>query len=107
MSIFALRLKEARLAAKLSQEALGVLSGIDEASASARMNQYEKGKHQPDFSVVERIAMALNLPAAYFYAVEDDEATLLNRFYRLNTDGKQRLMKAAAELPESMDETSS
>lgn len=107
MSIFALRLKEARLAAKLSQEALGVLSGIDEASASARMNQYEKGKHQPDFSVVERIAMALNLPTAYFYAVEDDEATLLKRFYRLNTDGKQRLMKAAAELPESMNEASS
>lgn len=77
MSIFVLRLKEARLAAILSQEALGVLSGIDEASASTRMNQYEKGKHHPDFSVVERIAIALNLPAAYFYAARDGEAELL------------------------------
>ena len=37
------RLKEARLRSGLSQEKLGVLAGIDEASASARMNQYERG----------------------------------------------------------------
>ena len=41
MSIFAARLKEVRTTAGLSQERLGVLAGIDEASASARMNQYE------------------------------------------------------------------
>jgi transcriptional regulator with XRE-family HTH domain len=41
--------KEARLRAGISQEKLGVLAGIDEASASARMNQYERGKHTPDF----------------------------------------------------------
>ena len=106
MSIFALRLKEARLAAKLSQEALGVLAGIDEASASARMNQYEKGKHQPDFSVVERIAKVLNLPAAYFYAAGDGEAELLKWFYRLDMDGKKQVLKTAADLSEGMDEVS-
>ncbi|HGH8161022.1 TPA: helix-turn-helix domain-containing protein, partial [Vibrio cholerae] len=40
-----LRLKEARKKAKLSQKALGVRIGMDESSASPRMNQYEKGKH--------------------------------------------------------------
>ena len=45
------RLKEARLRAGLSQEKLGILAGIDEASASVRMNQYEKGKHTPDFEM--------------------------------------------------------
>lgn len=39
------RLKEARLAARLSQKSLGIAAGMDEFSASARMNQYETGKH--------------------------------------------------------------
>src|SRR5262249_47548553 len=44
--LFARRLKAARLGAGLTQEALGVQAGIDEFSASARINQYERGKHQ-------------------------------------------------------------
>ncbi|HGU4535105.1 TPA: XRE family transcriptional regulator, partial [Escherichia coli] len=35
-----IRLKKARLNAGLTQEQLGILVGIDECSASARMNQY-------------------------------------------------------------------
>ncbi|MCS4320895.1 transcriptional regulator with XRE-family HTH domain [Serratia sp. BIGb0234] len=68
------RLKAARLAAGLSQQKLGVLAGIDEATASARMNQYEKGVHLPDFSLMVRIADILDVPSAYFYAVEDELA---------------------------------
>ncbi|WP_131024637.1 helix-turn-helix transcriptional regulator, partial [Klebsiella variicola] len=45
------RLKEARIRASLSQERLGILAGIDEATASPRMNQYERGTHAPDFSL--------------------------------------------------------
>lgn len=45
MSTMARRLKEARQRAGLTQERLGVLAGIDEMSASARMNQYERGKY--------------------------------------------------------------
>jgi transcriptional regulator with XRE-family HTH domain len=72
MSIFAKRLKEARTTAGLSQQKLGVEAGIDEASASARMNQYERGKHEPDFSMVERIATVPDVPEAYFYPKDDD-----------------------------------
>jgi transcriptional regulator with XRE-family HTH domain len=60
-------MKEARTHAGLSQERLGVLAGIDEMSSSARMNQYERGKHEPDFKMVERIAKVLNVPKSYFY----------------------------------------
>ena len=69
--------------AGLSQERLGVLAGIDEMSASARMNQYERGKHAPDFGTVTRLAAVLNVPAAYFYAVSDEEADLLVKFHRM------------------------
>ena len=83
MSVFSKRLKEARNEAELSQEMLGVLAGIDEASASARMNQYEKGKHEPDFSMVERIAKVLSLPESYFYAKDDEAAYILKQLHRI------------------------
>ncbi|MDO5544146.1 MAG: helix-turn-helix transcriptional regulator [Acinetobacter sp.] len=70
-NVFTMRLKIARKAKKLSQEKLGILAGIDEASASARMNQYETGKYAPDLLMVTKIAEVLELPVAYFY-VEDD-----------------------------------
>ncbi|VDR30110.1 Uncharacterised protein [Raoultella terrigena] len=41
------RLKETRLRTGLSQQKLGILTGIDKATASARMNQYERGIHPP------------------------------------------------------------
>lgn len=88
MSVFAKRLKEARKRAGLSQERLGVQAGIDEMSASARMNQYERGKHGPDFSMVARIAAVLNVPEAYFYAQDDELAEVVLAFHRM--DGAQR-----------------
>ena len=79
-SIVAKRLGEARLRSGLSQKKLGILAGIDEFSASARINQYERGKHIPDLRTVERIAKVLEVPSAYFYAVEDDLAAWILTF---------------------------
>ena len=77
------RLKEAREAARLSQKSLGVEAGIDEFSASARMNQYETGKHTPDFLILKKIASILKLPVAYFYAETDELAPVIKLFDRL------------------------
>jgi len=74
------RLKEARLAAGLSQKDLGIKAGIDEFSASARMNQYETGKHTPDFLILKRIAEVLNVPTAYFYTEEDKLAEIIKNY---------------------------
>lgn len=74
------RLKEARLRAGLSQEKLGILAGIDEASASARMNQYEKGKHTPDFEMACKLAKVLDIPVAYLYTPEDELAEIIINF---------------------------
>ncbi|MBS3799093.1 helix-turn-helix transcriptional regulator [Pseudoalteromonas sp. BDTF-M6] len=76
-SPFPKRLKEARERAKYTQEKLGIEAGIDEGSASARMNQYEKGVHAPDFSMVKSIAIVLNVPTAYFYCEEDELAEII------------------------------
>lgn len=98
MSVFSKRLKEARLRAGLSQEKLGVLAGIEEASASARMNQYERGKHAPDWLTIERLAAALNVPMAYFLATDDDAADLLLAFYELPGHRRQAAVDAVRRL---------
>lgn len=93
MSVLAKRLKEARLKAALSQERLGVLAGIDEMSASARMNQYERGKHAPDWLTIEKLSAVLEVPTAYFYAADDDEALLLLAFHRLPAGKRASILK--------------
>ena len=74
------RLREARIDSGLSQKALGVKSGIDEFSSSARMNQYETDKHVPDYWTVKRIAKVLKLPAAYFYCDDNDLADVIKHW---------------------------
>ena len=69
-----------RLEKKLSQEKLGVAAGIDEFTASARINQYERGKHVPDIQTLKRLAEVLEVPLPYFYAEEDALATLILEF---------------------------
>ncbi|OKP24231.1 helix-turn-helix domain-containing protein [Serratia fonticola] len=82
------RLKEARLNAGLSQEKLGILAGIDEASASARMNQYEKGKHTPDFEMACSLARVLKIPENYFYTKDDMMAKMILIFNHLKDEDK-------------------
>jgi transcriptional regulator with XRE-family HTH domain len=67
-SIFCLRLKQARLAVGLSQEALGVAAGLDKFIASARMNRYETGIRTPDHLTTLNIAKALGVPLPFLYA---------------------------------------
>lgn len=70
-AVVALRMREAREAAGLSQEALGILAGIDEATAKVRINQYENGRHIPPLSMIEKIASALAKPVTWFICSDD------------------------------------
>ncbi len=72
---------------------MAIQIGIDPASASTRMNRYELGKRTPDLALVERIAKELGVPAAYFYAVQDDEAKLLRWFNGLSKEERAELMR--------------
>ena len=67
LMVVARRLREARTKKGISQEHLGVLAGIDEFSASARINQYERGKHMPPYETVRRLARVLDVPTEYLY----------------------------------------
>ena len=98
MSVFSKRLKEARKEAGLSQEKLGVLAGIDEASASARMNHYERDKHEPDFSMVERLAKVLNISEAYFYTKDEDIAQVIIQMHRMSKEKKGLVLQYLQEI---------
>ncbi|HAU5566374.1 TPA: XRE family transcriptional regulator [Serratia fonticola] len=78
---FCKRLKYVRLAKQLSQKGLGIAAGIDEFSASARINRYEVGKHQPDLLTLQLLAKALEIPAAYFLAEDDQLAEMILHFH--------------------------
>jgi len=86
------RLKEARKAAKLSQKKLGIEAGVDEFSASARMNHYEQGRHTPDYTMLKHIANVLKLPVAYFYAEKDELAEFIKLFHQLKKPDKISLL---------------
>lgn len=92
MSVLGKRLDEARKRKGLSQERLGVLAGIDEMSASARVNQYIKAKHEPDSRTVERFAEVLEVPVPYLYAADDQVAELLLAFHALSPEDRTKLL---------------
>ena len=86
------RLKEARRRAGLTQEKLGILAGLDEASASTRINQYEKGRHAPNFETVCNLAKALNVPVSFLYTPEDDLAQFILLFGSLSELNKKEIL---------------
>ena len=101
LPLFARRLKEARLREKLSQEKLGIAAGVDEFSASARVNQYERGKHTPDVLMASHLAKALRVPLSYFWASDDDEAELLLLYHALGARMKKQVLRAVQELADA------
>ena len=100
-SIFGARLRLARLAAGLPQDKLGVKAGLDEGTASARISRYESGIHEPNIAFSHRLADELGIPAAYFYAVDDDLAKLILWFGQLSTKQRKSLLELAGQLKSS------
>ncbi|EMK3509043.1 helix-turn-helix transcriptional regulator [Vibrio parahaemolyticus] len=101
------RLKEARKKARLSQKALGVRIGMDESSASPRMNQYEKGKHTPDISTLKALADELGVPLSYFFCEDEVSAELAVNLNKLSQSDKQKVLDMTARLIEESQEESS
>lgn len=52
-------------------------AGIDEMSASARISQYENGRHLPRYQIAVRLARGLGVPVAYLYTPDELTAQLL------------------------------
>lgn len=92
-SVFGKRLREARLAAGIPQDRLGVLAGLDETTASARISRYESGKHAPPFSFAERLANLLHVPTPYFYTADDRLAALIVAFGKMSATRQTAMLR--------------
>jgi len=97
------RLKEARLKAGLSQRQLGIEAGIDPFSASPRINQYERGKHVPDFSTAQRLAKVLGIPTPFLYSEDNLIAEMIMHISTLSIREKRKLL---SELRQRADQKS-
>lgn len=96
-SVVAKRIKEARIRAGISQKQLGILAGIDAFSASPRINQYERGKHEPDLSTLTRLAEALQVPVPYFYCEDPELAQVIVGFARLRKSERKKILSLLDE----------
>ena len=86
-------MKEARLKAGLSQKQLGIDAGIDEFSASARVNQYETGKHHPDPQTVATLAKTLSVPMAFLFCDDDVLAKIIFKYSSLSEQEKEKTLQ--------------
>jgi transcriptional regulator with XRE-family HTH domain len=99
VSPFGQRLRQARLRQGLTQGELGILAGIDEFGASAKVCQYEKGSSQSaGFPRLLALARVLRVPTAYFWACEDELAELLYLYGKLTPEQKAGICSYSKEI---------
>ncbi len=90
------RLKAARKTANFTPKELGVKIGIDQSSASGRMNHYEKGRHVPDIGTLTRMAQQLDVPLNYFLCRDELTAALACEINKLTVQEKRNLLAILA-----------
>ncbi|TMX34540.1 helix-turn-helix domain-containing protein [Vibrio parahaemolyticus] len=86
------RLKEARKKMKISQKNLGISIGMEAGSASARMNQYERGVHTPDVSTLKLLAKELGVPLNYFFCEDDESAEIATAIAKLTSEQRSQVI---------------
>lgn len=91
------RLRLARVNKGLKQIELGCLAGLDEETASSRVSQYERDVSSPDFRLVCRFGEVLDVPEAYFYALDDDLATLILQYHRFKKNNPNSTLVITAQ----------
>jgi transcriptional regulator with XRE-family HTH domain len=74
-----------------------VLAGLDPDVASPRINQYERGKHEPQLKTAKQLADALGVPPAFLYTEDEVLAQLLLRWGDLSARKKKDLLKQAEQ----------
>lgn len=87
-----IQLKKARKALGLTQLELGVRIGLDPGNASARMNQYESGKHAPDYKMLKKIAEELCVPVPYLLCEDELLGDLIIELSKLSDVEKIKIL---------------
>ncbi|MGQ0526268.1 MAG: helix-turn-helix domain-containing protein, partial [Betaproteobacteria bacterium] len=62
-------------------------------SASARITQYERFKHTPEFSTAERLAKVLGVPTPYLYCRDNELAGWILAFKDMPASKRRLLLR--------------
>jgi transcriptional regulator with XRE-family HTH domain len=92
------RLKAAGLKGRYTQERVALNIGVEEASATSRINHYEQGRHLPDLEMAKRLANELEVPLAFLFCEEDNMAELVLLFERLSVRKRKQALILLQEL---------
>lgn len=61
-------------------------------NGGVRINRYEQGVNRADMDTAAALARALDVPLAYLFAEEDDQAELLLAFAQLSKSERSKLL---------------
>jgi len=67
--------------------------------ASPRINQYERGRHEPQLKTAKQLAEVLGIPPAFLYTNDDLLAELLLRWNSLSLKTKKQILKEIGSEP--------
>ncbi len=99
-NILAKRLRQARESVGIPQDKLGVLIGLDEGCASARISRYESGTHQPPLKTAQLLASKLEVPTAYLFCEDDLLAEAILKLSQLSKTKLAQQIKLIDQLLE-------
>ncbi|MCP5213028.1 MAG: helix-turn-helix transcriptional regulator [Hahellaceae bacterium] len=89
-----IQLKKARKAKNLTQQELGIRVGLDPGNASARMNQYESGKHSPDYKMLKKMASELGVPVPYLFCDDALLGEIILALSKVSDEEKIRVLES-------------
>lgn len=81
----------------IPQDKLGVLIGLDEHTASARISRYESGVHEPPLKTARHLAEALGVPLGYLYCDDDKLANIVLAVSQLPESDRDHLLRSLEE----------
>ena len=96
----AIRLKQARIEAGLSQRQVGIKAGIVADTAKNRVSHYETRVSVPPLDTLKQLAVALDKPLAWFFASEDEQH-LLSSLYAAPSERRAELVVLIEKLLEN------
>lgn len=82
----------------LSQRALGAVVTGDKATGSVRINRYEQEVNRADMDTAGALAKALDVPLAYLFTEEDDQAELLLAFAKLKKSERAQALALVQQM---------
>ncbi|HUW39004.1 MAG TPA: hypothetical protein VMV91_16910 [Rhodocyclaceae bacterium] len=70
----------------------------DKRNGSVRINRYEQEVNRADMETAAALARALDVPLAYLFAEEDDQAEMLLEFAKLTKSERSKVLDQVREL---------